>query len=86
MTVDFVEPGSLSLNLTDCDRGSGVMILAVRSGGQAAKHVELRRGLILTEVGGISLRGMSLEQVTAVISEHPQRPLRVVFSDTPWSS
>ena len=42
--------------------------------------------MILTEVGGTSLRGMSLGQVTAVISEHPERPLRVVFSDTPWPS
>ena len=84
VTVDFAQSGSLNLNLTPCDDGNGVMILAVPAGGQAATHPELRPGLIFSEVGGTSMRGLSYEAVVAAIQSHSARPLRVVFSETPW--
>ena len=80
MSVDFTEPASLGLNLTVDANNDGVMILSIKQGSQAANHPELRPKMILQEVGGKSLRGMSLDQVTSVISEHQERPLRVVFS------
>jgi hypothetical protein len=86
ITVDFTQSGSLDLNLTPCDDGNGVMILAVPPGGQAATHPELRPGLIFREVGGTSMRGLSYEEVVAAIQAHGGRPLRVVFSEKPWPS
>jgi hypothetical protein len=77
--IDFVHPGSLGLNLTPCDEGKRVMVLAVQPNGQGSSHAELRPGMVITDVGGVSTHGKTYEEVTALIGGQSERPLRIIF-------
>jgi hypothetical protein len=86
VAIDFVLPGSLGLNLTPFGDGNGVMVLAVQPAGQAATHKELHPGLVVTEVGGVSMHGKSYDGVIESIGSHSARPLRIAFSEQPPSA
>ena len=39
----------------------------------------LRTGLVISEVAGQTVKGLSYQEVTDVIAKHPQRPLTMKF-------
>lgn len=84
LTATFLRDGPLGINLTSCRDNEGVMILAVQPNSQAAVDhgTKLRAGLVLSEVAGQSMDGLSHEQVSEVISGHRARPLVLKF----WAS
>ena len=69
------------MNLTGCRDDNGVMLLAVQPNTQAAENhsTVLRTGLVISEVAGQSVEGLSYQEVTQVIAGHPSRPLTVKF-------
>ena len=81
LSVTFVREGPLGMNLTSCRDGDGVMVLAVQSGTQAAEDhgTVLRTGLVISEVAGQPVHGLSYQEVTKAIAGHPGRPLTVNF-------
>ena len=81
LSVTFVREGALGMNLTGCRDDNGVMLLAVQPNTQAAEDhsTVLRTGLVISEVAGQSVEGLSYQEVTQVIAGHPSRPLTVKF-------
>ena len=57
------------------------MLLAVQPDTQAAEDhaTVLKTGLVISEVAGQAMDGLSYEEVTAVIRGHPGRPLTIKF-------
>jgi hypothetical protein len=81
LSVTFVREGPLGLNLTSCRDGVGVMVLAVQPSTQAAEDhaTVLQTGLVISEVAGQPMDGLSYQEVTKAIADHPARPLTVKF-------
>eukprot|EP01043_Picozoa_sp_COSAG02_P024380 COSAG02_NODE_1330_length_13218_cov_8.247504_3_plen_87_part_00 len=57
------------------------MVLAVQPGTQAAEDhgTVVRTGLVISEVAGQPVHGLSYQEVTKAIAGHPGRPLTVNF-------
>jgi Ca2+-binding EF-hand superfamily protein/pSer/pThr/pTyr-binding forkhead associated (FHA) protein len=79
LETTFTDPGPLGLSLTPEPASDRVMVLAVRPGSQAV-HAGVREGLVVETVAGSPVAGRSYEEVTSIISAHPERPLQVTFS------
>ena len=77
--MTFSEPGSLGLKFSP-NAAQEVEVLAINPGTQAARHPQLKPGLVLKLVGATDVTGMPYKQVINVIKSNPGRPLAVGFS------
>lgn len=84
ITVTFTDQGSVGLDLVE--EAGAVVIEEVKPGTQAQRHPNLRTGLVVIGVGGIDVRGKSMDNVVDMIIGHPQRPLEFSFSLRPKSA
>ena len=55
------------------------MVLGIQQDAQAAEHVQIKPGLVVTMVGATSTAGLTYSEVADVIAAHPMRPLTMVF-------
>jgi hypothetical protein len=76
--VTFTQQGPLGLKFTLNRLTQGVEVLAINPGTQATNHPELQPGLILREVSGELVAGMSYKQVLGLLKA-AGRPVRLVF-------
>eukprot|EP01047_Picozoa_sp_COSAG01_P078914 COSAG01_NODE_14765_length_1413_cov_1.608828_1_plen_211_part_00 len=93
ISVTFTEDGSLGIRLEPNSESGLIELVGIDAGSQAAKHSQLREGLMLHGVEGLTVtdtvsavedvRSMSLKQQQELLqSVHDSRPIRLVF--TPW--
>ena len=79
--VTFTEAGTLGLRLSANAQTGKIEVLHVNPGTQAERHPELRAGLTLQSVGGVSVVGKGYEEVLGMISViGPRRPLAMGFA------
>jgi hypothetical protein len=79
--VTFTEAGTLGLRLSANAQTGKIEVLHVNPGTQAEHHPELRAGLALQSVGGVSVAGKDYEEVLGMISViGPRRPLAMGFA------
>jgi len=79
ISVTFTEEGSLGLKFVDNPHAHAVQIRAVNPGTQAENHMVLCPGLVLKNVGGTSVEGMSYQDTIGVIKAQKGRPLTCRF-------
>jgi membrane-associated protease RseP (regulator of RpoE activity) len=83
-TTTFTQPGSLGMKLVAHKETGGMVLAGVNPGTQAEQHPQLRAGLVVTSVAGVSAVGKPYVNVLGMIKAGG-RPLTMTFAAGTYS-
>jgi hypothetical protein len=79
ISATFTQEGSLGMRLTVHEETGAVLLAAINKGTQAEQHPQLRAGLVVTAVAGVSTEGKPDADVLGML-QAGGRPLTVTFA------